>query len=69
MLDVESPQAVLDLFEEEFIIAPRESQEAEMATIEELFMFIYFLKSQLRNLTDDEGQSLIKKDYRVNLLV
>jgi len=59
LLDVESPQAVLDLFEEEFIIAPRESQQAEMATIEELFMFIYFLKSQLRSLTDADGQNLI----------
>ena len=39
------------------------------ATIEELFMLLYFLKSQLGNLEDEEAQELIKKDYRVNLLV
>ena len=32
-------------------------------------MFLYFFKSQIGNLTEEEGQELIKNDYRVNLLV
>ena len=43
---MESPRAVLDLFEEEFIIAAREGNpgDVQLATIEELFMFMYFFK-------------------------
>lgn len=32
-------------------------------------MLLYFFKTQIKNLADVEGQDLIKKDYRVNLLV
>lgn len=32
-------------------------------------MFLYFFKSQIGHLTEEEGQALIKQDYRVNLLV
>ena len=72
LLGVNSPQDVLNLFEEEFIAVTRDMASVDvenLATIEELFMFLYFFKSQIGNLTDEEGKNLIKKDYRVNLLV
>ena len=43
--------------------------EPNLATVEELFMFLYFFKTQIRNMSDEDGAALIKKDYRVNLLV
>ena len=41
----------------------------EPATLEELFMLLYFFKQTIGNLSDQEATALIKKDYRVNLLV
>ena len=70
LLNVESPGQVLDLFEDEFIQAERgEGDTTNVASVDELFMLLYFFKSQLKNLADERGQELIKNDYRVNLLV
>ena len=62
---------MLDLFEEEFISVARDGNvdPTDLATIEELFMFLYFFKTQIRNMSDEDGQALIRSDYRVNLLV
>ena len=73
LLGVSSPQEVLDLFEEEFIVDAEERaqslQPGADSTIEELFMFLYFFKTQIRSLRDAEALHLIKSDYRVNLLI
>lgn len=58
LLGVNGPQAVLDIFEEEFIIAPRETdgvKAGDEATTEELFMFLYFFKTQIRDMNDADG--------------
>jgi hypothetical protein len=64
---VESPTEVLDLFQEEFIDVERDGR--TIATVEELFMLLYFFKTQIRNISDEQGQTLIKNDYRINLLI
>ena len=73
LLGIESPKSVLDLFEQEFITVSRtgmpSKDEPQIATIEELFMFLYFFKTQIRNMSEAQGQALIRDDYRVNLLV
>ena len=75
LLNVTSPQEVLGLFEEEFIAVVNDAMEMEIdrsteqATVEELFMFLYFFKSQIGELDDEQAKELIKSDYRVNLLV
>ena len=49
LLGIESPRGVLDLFEEEFISVARSGTGGDagpqIATIEELFMFLYFFKT------------------------
>ena len=63
------------MFEEDFITVARDGSQTHqikpgsLATVEELFMFLYFFKTQMRDLTEEEGMALIKQDYRVNLLV
>ena len=32
-------------------------------------MFLYFFKTQMRNMGEAQGQALVRDDYRVNLLV
>ena len=50
LLEIDSAQGVLDLFEHEFISSTRDASqylqksETAMATIDELFMFLYFFK-------------------------
>lgn len=53
LLNVDSPTAVLDIFEKNFI-ANRAEQHGEFreVLVEELFMLLYFFKSQIRNVPD-----------------
>lgn len=62
LLNVTSPTQVLDLFEEEFINVARDGREkgAALASVEELFMLLYFFKTQIREFTDAQGTNLIK---------
>lgn len=71
LLSVTSPQEVLQMFEDEFITVDRTetTDDSNLATIEELFMFLYFFKSQIGNMDEAEARKLIRKDYRVNQLV
>lgn len=54
LLNVEGPTQVLDLFEEEFISVHTGEGEISdnLASVEELFMLLYFFKSQIKNLSD-----------------
>lgn len=53
LLGIESARGILDLFEEEFVVASREGGTTDgVGSIEELFMFLYFFKTQLSNMSD-----------------
>ena len=70
LLSAENPVQVLDIFESNFITTNTEQNtERREIFIEELCMVLYFLKSAIRNLTDEEGKNLIAGDYRANLLI
>ena len=69
-MSAENPVQVLDIFESNFITTNAEQNaEPREVFIEELCMVLYFLKSAIRNLTDEEGKNLIAGDYRANLLI
>ena len=50
LLDVESPQKILEIFQTEYL------EQTRYIHVEELFMLLYFFKTQVRELHDDSAR-------------
>lgn len=62
-MEVESPIKILEIFQSEYLEPIREIH------VEELFMLLYFFKTQVRELHDDSARQLLKSDFRVQALI
>jgi hypothetical protein len=64
LLDVDSPIKILDIFQRDYLNMTKDN-----IFVEELFMLLYFFKTQVREYQDDSARDLMKKDYRVQALI
>jgi hypothetical protein len=63
LLDVNSPLKILEIYEREYM-----TKQPEVFP-EELFMLLYFFKTQVRDLADVSATHLVKTDFRLQALV
>lgn len=64
LLDMDSPTKILDIFERDYLNTHKDN-----IYVEELFMLLYFFKTQVREWHDESARDLLSKDYRVNALI
>jgi len=63
LLDVNSPLKILEIYEREYMT------KQSGVFPEELFMLLYFFKTQVRELADVSATHLVKTDFRLQNLV
>ena len=59
LLEANSALKVLDIYEKDFM------QKKSNVYAEELFMLLYFFKTQVRDLADSSAMHLVKSDLRL----